>query len=317
MASNEVHELAVAIRPEGADETQAALEDTSAQFEQTADDVGESTSMLSDFANQFTGAGIIFAGAFGTMIGAVASKMPIVSEAFTALEAVLTALGLRFDRLTRDRAQPMIKRMFALADAIATPGEELEALSITLGIVLEGLKKTPAAIPFIALAKLADHFVDVRSGLQAIHRFITTVKPFQILGDAVRNALSGIATFITNLGADIERAVIQHIINPLIARINDLIRTINRIPGMNAPLVGRLEVPVDPRTGSARTAEPPGPRRQTGVRDRGPMPASGGQVVVTGTLDSETNLDSETVATETKPFTVRGVLNGGRGARLR
>lgn len=313
--ADEVHELAVAIRPEGTQETQEALSDTREEFSDTADDVGESTGLMSDFANKFTGAGIVFAGAFGTMVGAIASRMPIISEVFAGLDAVLTALALRFDRLTRDSARPFIQTLFDLSEAIVTPGEELRALRLSMDAVIEGLPLLAKGFlaPIEAVRRLSDA-VGAMIGQIAgdFTHFITTKIP------AFEAAFAGIVDFLKDLGPRVVNAVINNIVNPFIETINDLIREVNRRLDRNISLIGLLgtmDLPSD--GGGGRPGRVSGPRRQTGVRDRGPALESGGEVVVTGTLDNQTNLDSQTVAEETKPFTVKGVLGGGRGARLR
>lgn len=314
--ADEVHELAVAIHAEGTQETQDELDDVSGSFEDTAGDVGESTELLGDFANKFKGAGIIFAGAFGTLVAAVASKMPIIEENAAALDGVLLALGLRMDKVAREDGENLNMTLFELQEAIIME-EDVRALGLAfeaLGQVLDGL--TPDFLEAITGTIL------VREGLIKLGEFIQTnglptlddlAGGFQSLGQKARDALGGLDDFITDLGADIISALADDIVNPAIETINEYIRKTNKIFGTNIGTIGTIN-PTLPFNEGPRF---PGAPRGIVADPAGTGGGGSQQVTVTGTLDSETNLDSRSISSETKPFTVRGVLGSGRGARLR
>lgn len=320
--AEDISELVVKVSPSGMDETNQELDQTRENFQDTADDVGESTGMLSDFASKFKGAGLIFAGAFGTMVAAIASKMPILRETASGMDAVLTALGLKMDKFTRDRLSVFNRELFRTADAI----NEAEGPLDTFLALVQGLDRAFTKLAFGE--ELGEWVFQSRLTQQVISELSTVVSDTfsRIAGDfehfvntkipALKAGFSGIVDFLKGLKTKVKNALINNVFNPAIEIINRLINKINQLPGVNIGTLGTLETVDEPTGGGGAETAPSGPSPSPGVFPGGPALASGGETVSINTT-VETNVDGRKVAEETKPFTVRGALGRGRGARMR
>lgn len=130
MSSGEVHELAVRLRPTGADETQQALEDTSDTFEETSDQVEEESQNLSDFAGKFKGAMQVAVAGLGVAAAGLLRNVPVIQELMAGLEAVLTSLRLKIDQDLRPVIGPLSDEFFDLSQDVAEANSTLEAFNI-------------------------------------------------------------------------------------------------------------------------------------------------------------------------------------------
>lgn len=320
MASDaEIHELVVSIRPDGMDDVNDKLDDTRESFSETADDVGESTELLSDFSNKFTGAGLVFAGAFGTLVAAVATKLPILREVGAGVNSILTSLALAVDEDVRPALGELTKDFFDLSEEIANAEGSAEGFGLLLGGVASLISQRLTQFdPEIAADVTVDFAVEV--GAVAVDRAGLKTKiaeamddPVPLLKDVLK-LLQFPTTFAFNLGISIGEEIADGITNIVEDAFQD---ARERLENLRNPEEGPTNLTLGPPTETTLRGLPSGREGRRQFRASDPAITSGGQVVVTGTLDSETNVDSQTVAKNTKPFTVRGVLNGGRAARLR
>lgn len=119
MSSSDVHELLVSIRPEGAKETRQEIEQTSEAFEESSDDIKESSDVMSRFSRKFRGAMKIAVAGLAIGAAGLLSFVPVISELFQGLKAIVTAVAIQLDKVLRPVLEPVTKGMFELADAIA------------------------------------------------------------------------------------------------------------------------------------------------------------------------------------------------------
>lgn len=152
--ADEVHELAVRITPEGADETQRDLDNVEGTFEEVAEQAGESAGELSDFAEKFAGAMSVAVAGLSVAVAGLLASIPVLGEAFGGLRAIVEAFGLLLDELLRPALGPLSVLFFELADAVLqTDGPLRDLLSILtlVGLVVGGLVLA-SLTPFIALS---------------------------------------------------------------------------------------------------------------------------------------------------------------------
>jgi len=128
MSGNEIHELAVRISPEGAEETQQSLEGVSGQFEDTAQTAEEQGGKLADFAEEWRGAFGVIAAGLAVGVAALAANVPILGELFSGLTAVVDSLALAMDSVLRPVLTPLSNAMFKLSSAIDQAPEPIRKL---------------------------------------------------------------------------------------------------------------------------------------------------------------------------------------------
>lgn len=320
--AEEVQELLVSIRSEGTKEVTEDLKKQRDTFEDTADSVGEQTGRLEKFSKRWRGAATIFAGGFGTLVAAVASKMPILQESAGLFGLVLDTAGMKMSRFTRDDLSPMNERLLETVKRINEADSALEVLAVTVA----GLVTAPFQPGIALVEKFTRKLLGLGESETVLHDRL--IPAFEDLAETVRStltgafdtfksAVSGIGSWLTTQFGNARRAVIETFVQPLIERINDLIRRANQLPGVDVGLVGGVASGREGRR-QFRASDPAishGPRVPGAASGLAADPS--GRVTVMGTIEQETNLDGQTIGRSSKPFTVKGVLRGGRGARLR
>lgn len=111
--------MAVAIRPDGVEETTSGLDQVSEKFEETAGSVDNTAGLLDGLTSRIQGsAGVILAG-LSVLTAGLLSQVPVVGEAISGLAAIIDALALRIDGVLRPALQPLTQELFDIADAIA------------------------------------------------------------------------------------------------------------------------------------------------------------------------------------------------------
>lgn len=138
MASSETHELAVRIRTEGAQESQDDLDGVDDAFQDVASQTEESAGLLSDFSEKFAGAMSVAVAGLGVAAAGILSQVPILSEAFGALGALVNTAALLIDETLRPVLQPVTIAIFAFADAVLQtqgPLRDLLGILTTVGVV--------------------------------------------------------------------------------------------------------------------------------------------------------------------------------------
>lgn len=142
MSSGEIHELAVALRPEGIEETTSGLERTQGTFEETADVAQEQSSRLEGFAEQWQGAMTAILAGLGVAAAGLASRVPVIGETMAGLEAIIRSVAIQIDQFLRPVLAEVTTELFDLADQIAradkNTGDLIGAIG-TLIIVVGGL----------------------------------------------------------------------------------------------------------------------------------------------------------------------------------
>lgn len=142
MSSSEVHELAVRVHPEGAEQTEDALDNVQGQFEETAATTEETAGMLGDAAEKLTGfMGAIVAGLTVAAAGLL-SKVPVFQEVASALDLLLTSLGLQIDRTLRPAIGALSNAIVEISAAISTSSpavKDLIGILSTVGVIGGGV----------------------------------------------------------------------------------------------------------------------------------------------------------------------------------
>lgn len=130
-----VQELMVRVRPDGISETTDQLEEQGEQFQETAQQSGDAAGMLDDFSKKWVGAGLVFAGAFGTMVSAIASRMPVIDEVGNSVDLVLTSLANTIDNDVRPGLSDLNRDLADLSSQI----DDTDGAAEGLGTALAGM----------------------------------------------------------------------------------------------------------------------------------------------------------------------------------
>lgn len=131
--ANEVHELAVRLRPEGAEETEEAMDSAQESFEDAADTAEEESQRLSQFSRKLKGAMAVVVAGLGVAAAGILSKVPVIGEAVSGLEAILTSLALKIDEDLRPVLSDTTDDLFDLAKEIENTEGSADAFIKTLG----------------------------------------------------------------------------------------------------------------------------------------------------------------------------------------
>lgn len=116
--ADETYEIAVQLTGEGIEDTTSDLEGVEDEFEDTSESVGESAEDLEGFSRQWQGAMTAVTVALATATAGLLSNVPVVSEAWSGLSAVLSAVAFAMDSVLRPVFGPLNTFLFMLAGAI-------------------------------------------------------------------------------------------------------------------------------------------------------------------------------------------------------
>lgn len=349
MPGEDIAELVVQVTPEGVQDTTEQLRDQSQAFTDMADEAEEQTGKFQRFSRKWKGAMQVFAGGLAVATAGMASQVPVLGEAFAGVKAVITSLALLMDEVLRPVIGPINQGLFELANAISNtegPTRALIGIAGTLATVLGAIAGVAATVGGLmggvsgAVSAVASAF----SGLVGIATTIVGILggplTLAIIGIAAaiaglalawennwlnirtitKDAISKIKSFIDAMVAKAEsaaesiRSFLDSAIQAFIDKVNEAVRLANTLPGVSIDPIGGGTGGALPGGGDI----PPG----GGVGGR-PTPGGGGggggdspffspgQPGIVADLD--VNLDSKTIASETKEFQVRGALSRGRG----
>jgi uncharacterized protein YjgD (DUF1641 family) len=157
MASDEIYELVIRMRPEGAEETQDTLEEAQETFEETAETAEEEAGILDRFARRWRGAMTVIAASLAVVSSALLANMPIVSDLMDGLRAIVEATALVIDDKLRPALEPLVNDMFALAEAIGNrDGEGVLAALDSMEDTLNDLRDAAANIVVDIIFTLPD-----------------------------------------------------------------------------------------------------------------------------------------------------------------
>lgn len=297
--AEDISELVVRVHPEGMSETTRELDKVQNKFEDTSEDVEDSTSQMTSFSKKFRGAGLVFGAAFGGMVGAIASRMPILKETFSAFDILLTSFGLKLSQDTRPALDNVNQGMIDFADHVNDSDNTLDIFTRDLETAKKTLHGTGGGGGLnLALGDVTESF----SGWN-----FQMVRGDGLLGDII-DRIEGLIDSLMNL------------------RLN--------MPGGGGGGGGSGPVstggPPPETTTSSRPSVGTGMPDPTGF-NRGPGPDIIGFGGRSATSDvpgenpnsaifegrTEINIDGRTVATQVKRHQITGVLSSGRGTHLR
>lgn len=130
MSTSEVHELAVKLTPEGGDDVQQTLDNTSEKFEETADRSEEAAQDLNRFSRKFVGALTVASGILGGVTAGFLSRIPAVQDAFISVGSVVDGLISTFSEDFGDAIRDVSDRFFELGQDVRTADSFLESLGV-------------------------------------------------------------------------------------------------------------------------------------------------------------------------------------------
>ena len=141
-----VEELIVAVREEGAQETEDNLEGVESQFDDTADSVGDSADEMQGFATRFQGAMRAIMAGFAVAAAGLLANVPVVSELFSGLVSILEAVAFQMDNVLRPILTPLTNLLFDLSGAIFEAGGALGTFIGVVGTIIAILGGLAGAI---------------------------------------------------------------------------------------------------------------------------------------------------------------------------
>lgn len=224
--ADEIHELAVAIRPETGD-TEDELESVQETFTETAEQTEDSAEAMDKFSSRFRGAMNTIVGGLSVAAVGLLSTVPVIGEAASGLFAILESIGLKVDQILRPVLGPLSDAFFNFAAAIDETEGPLATLIGVLGTVV-GILGTVVA-PLIAIAAkiwglstvlgaLSGAFTTVVSAIGTVVGALASLISLPALVIAAIVALA--AAFIFNVGGIRDKTVA--FVSDIIAAFVDL-----------------------------------------------------------------------------------------------
>jgi hypothetical protein len=116
--ADESYELAVALKSEGAEQTQEEIEQTGDTLDETVETLDESSDSAEELSKSFTGALSAITAGLAVVAGTLISKVPVLGESLSGLGAVAAAIGFQVDRTLRPALAKVNEELFSLSDAI-------------------------------------------------------------------------------------------------------------------------------------------------------------------------------------------------------
>lgn len=147
--AEELHELAVKLSPEGAEETQRSLDETSETFEETANTADKQSQKLGDFSRKWQGAMTAILGGLSVAAAGLLSKVPVIGESMAGLELIISSLALKIDEDLRPALSDFNDELIETASNV----DEAEG---SLGGFYEAIKGVDDAIATFADRELGD-----------------------------------------------------------------------------------------------------------------------------------------------------------------
>lgn len=133
MPSDEIHELLVAVRPDGIDDVSEGLDGVQGKFEETADETERTASIIGEMSERLHGAAGIIVGTLVTLAAGIATQVPVIGESVSGLIAILDSIFLKIDEDLRPSFSKFNAELFDIADQIARSEGTFEALAIAVG----------------------------------------------------------------------------------------------------------------------------------------------------------------------------------------
>lgn len=334
MASQDIQELVVKVTPEGVQETTDQLRGQRQEFEESADAIGDETGKLAAFSKRWKGAGLVFAGGFAAMTGAIVAKLPVLREVATGFDILLTSLALTIDEDIRPSVGNLTDDFTDLAEEIGDADTAAEGIGLALGGLADMLADrvsdatdgttVETSVDFII--EIGEIAIDRASFKQKINTKLQQEGIGETLADGILTAFPQLQ-FIDDiagtgvdaglqLAAELTGTAEAEIERRMADAVNAIIEQINRLPFID---IGMLEEPSE-RPNIGVITDPRRPDRigtGTGGTRGGGAGGGGGGGGLAAQTNLQVNLDSRTIAEETKSFNVRGALARGRGSRVR
>jgi phage-related minor tail protein len=187
-------ELTVALRSEGASETQSDLQGVQDQFQETTNTTESAADEMSRFSTEFSGAMQAAVAGLAVAATGLLSQVPVVGELFAALAAVVEAVAIQMDEVLRPVLSPLADAFYNFAGAIF----ENELLGTLTGIV--GALGSLAAIAAAVITGIA------KAGAVIGTFASTSAGVVSILG-TIGSAIAGVAAAIASLPAVVIAAI--------------------------------------------------------------------------------------------------------------
>ena len=111
-------EIIVALRADGAQQTQSDIDGVEEGMNDVSDSVGNTADELQGFQTRFQGALTAAVGALAVAAGGLLTQVPVISEVFSGLGAVITAVAFQMDEVLRPVLTPITDLFFGVADSI-------------------------------------------------------------------------------------------------------------------------------------------------------------------------------------------------------
>lgn len=236
--ANEVHELVVKLSPEGAKETREELDKTNEEFTDTVDNVEGESDKLEAFSERWKGAmGVVVTGLSVATAGLL-SMIPILSEAFSGLSAILQSTALAMDTLLRPVLTPVTNAMFGLANAIDRTEGPARLLVGLIGLLVSGFTALTGAVVTLTGYSLAGWLSAVAGAASTAAGAIAG-----FLGSTV-GVVASVVTVVTALGLlGSELLGITNVTGIAEAKMNSFLHTLGLIGfAIGGPITSAIEV---------------------------------------------------------------------------
>ena len=140
-------ELIVALKAEGASETESQIQGVENQMEETAGATEDTADELEGFSQEFQGALTAAVAALAVGAAGLLSQVPVIGEVMQGLFAIVEALAFQMDGVLRPVLSPLTDAFFTVSEGIfAAEG----ALGDIIGVVTTVVSLAAIAIPTIA-----------------------------------------------------------------------------------------------------------------------------------------------------------------------
>ena len=202
-------ELTVALRSEGASETQSDLQGVQDQFQETTNTTESAADEMSQFSTEFSGA--MQAAVVGLAVAATGllSQVPVVGEAFAGLAAVVEAVAIQMDEVLRPALSPLADAFYDLSGAIfendllgtlAGIAGTIVSLAAIAGAVGIGIAKVSAALGSLGITAgtITGILSTVGSAIAGVAAAIASLPAAVVAAIAV--LVAALAAYALNIG---------------------------------------------------------------------------------------------------------------------
>lgn len=180
-------ELVVALKAEGATETQGEIEGVEESLSEAGDSMEDTSSRMGSIRKSWQGAMAALMGTLAVAVGGLLTQVPVIGEAMSGVMSVVQGLAFQLDQKLRPAIQPVTNGLYSLGAAIAE-GD--------WGAVKDILSNAASTITSVNWSKrfqdIVRGYTDLLTGISQRLQGVDFKKQINNMIDGISNALNAI-----------------------------------------------------------------------------------------------------------------------------